>query len=870
MDETNLSSFIKAKIFESKSSKEEGTEDLQSENSERENSDFSTFQHKRVSKPTQFSAETQRLSANISSFKKKFLQTEFNRSCTTQRGSLSRLMTDTEVILCSLFEIPNPLSTKVGCCIINYDTGELVLWEIIDSQIFIRTLHRIQVYEPTLIILPSTSINPCMSKLTTILRRNISQTVKIKEVPNKNFSVENGFDALKQYTLNQEKLNLIHENLIERDFALAAVAGAVWFFQKHQDSNQYHKDLSFRYFRIRFENPEDTMLIDSKTILGLELIENKNNKNGLSLFSFLNNTVTPMGKRLLRNNILQPLIIEANISLRLETVWELVEKKHDLTRLIKELKNVEDLDKLFSKLLSFSNTNIAAEQKINYILVLKKTILTSRKIFKILQECNVKTKLLKEINNILSSNTLPTIIKLIDKNINEDCIWATSHVELQKQRIYAVKSGSNGLLKASREVYKSITNEILEEVKKLNNDYDIEIDYGYDGKRGFYLKLKKTADLDMDHLPIILIHKVLKKAYVECSTIELVKANVRLKETLHQILNYSEQTIDSTLKEIKMENMSPLFMVAEAIALLDLLCSFASRAVKHGYCKPTFSRMLHIKEGKHPVLENYISPFISNDIVSIKDSSNFHIITGCNASGKSVYLKQVALLCIMAQIGSFVPAQSGTFPIFKYLHARVCNDTMEVSTSNFAFEMKEIVYFLDNISPDSLLIIDELGRGSSMSEGLSICLATMEYLLSIKNTVFLSTHFNQLPRFLKKKLQVVHLDMKADIDSFNKLSLSYRLCSNVNGISNYGIRMVHDILDPAIIESAYKITKRLQKSKVIKNHTTNCSPKFDIECLNQMKKVNNAVFLISSLISTDETISSADLKNLQMKIIENI
>lgn len=870
MDQSNLSSFIKAKIFEEDSFKDGDNEYSNDGNSRRESSELLQERQSRIFKPSPALKSSQKRSKNVSSSRKLLLQTRQSRCTTTKNGPISRLITNTEFVVCSIFEIPNPLSTKVGSCILNYDTGELILSEVIDSQLFIRTLNKIQVYEPTTIILPNTSIAPRMSKLATILRRNISEGVKIKEVPNKKFSVESGIDILKEYNLNKERLNSLTENLFESDFALAAAAGAIWFFKNNQDSKIPHKDLAFRYFRIRFEYPEDTMLIDSKTIKGLELVENKNTKNGLSFFSFLDSTVTPMGKRLLRNNILQPLTKEENISLRLDAVMELVQNKKDLTRLVNELKTVEDLDSLFSKLLSFSNANIEAEQKINYILVLKKTIFTSQKLSEILKECDIQTTLLKEITHILSNNTLCVILNLINKNINEDCVWANTNLEIQKQRCYAVKSGSNGLLKASREIYKNITHEILKEVKALNVKYGVEIDYSYEARRGFYLKIKKTTDSDIDDLPPIFINRSSKKACVECSTIALVKANARLRETLSQISNLSEKVLNNLFQEIKKENMSPLFMVAEAIALLDLLCCFAINTLKHDYCKPIFSNMLHVKAGKHPVLDNHITSFIPNDILSIRDSSNFHIITGCNASGKSVYLKQIALLSIMAQIGCFVPAQSGMFPVFKNLHARVCNDTMEASTSNFAFEMKEMAYFLDNISSESLLVIDELGRGSSVNEGLAICLATLEYLLTIKNTVFVSTHFKDLPSLLKTKLQVVHLDMKAEMDDSHNLNMLYRLSNTITGIPNYGILMVQDIMNEVIIKDAFRIANLLLKSKVSTSQSHNCKPNVDVEYLNQMKKVNNAVSVISSFLSTNKDISSADLKDVQIKIIENM
>ena len=376
-----------------------------------------------------------------------------------------------------------------------------------------------------------------------------------------------------------------------------------------------------------------------------------------------------------------------------------------------------------------------------------------------------QSSLLRDIGNFLSNKALSGIIHVINTYINEDCVWANSHHELQKQKCFAVKSGSNGLLKASREIYRNISYAILDDIKLLNTKYPYSISHGYENKRGFFLKIKKAVDPEITDLPSIFINKSIKKTYIECSTLKLLKDNARLHEALDEVLLISEKIIDKLFNEIKNKNMSSLFMLAEGIAILDLLCCFANNTIKYTYCKPVFCDFLHVIRNRHPILENHISPFISNDILSIKESSNFHIITGCNASGKYVYLKQTSLLSIMAQIGCPIPAASGILPIFKKLHARICNDSMEVNTSNFAFEMKEIIYFLENISYNSLLIIDKLGRGSDIIQGLAL----IEYMLNLNSTVFFSTHVNEIPKFFKTRLSAIHLDMKTEVDHNKKL-----------------------------------------------------------------------------------------------------
>lgn len=870
MESSNLSSFLNTKFFET---------DILTESVEK--SHQSSLKNKtricsniikgKFPKSTSSYKETPTITKNLLIHNNiSFIHKKSNASQTSRNITTSRWFNTTDTTICAIFENPNALSSEIGSCIVNFNTGELIFSEMIDTPIFIRILHKIQIYEPTFIVTPSSSFTPYCSKLVTILKNNIPECAKMRDIPTKKFSPEKGLELIKELAIEKDKLDSLHEEIHEKKYALAAVSGAIWFIMNNFDRKIDKFTFAFQYFRIRFENPEDTMLIDSQTIYNLELVENKNEKNGLSFFSFLNNTCTPMGNRLLRNNILQPLTHQKNIMLRLESVFELAKKRDILTGCTKELKVFEDLDMLFSKLLFSNSGNGTADQKINYILVLKKTILSAKKIYLLFEADNIQSSLLNEIGNILSNKTLLGTLDVVNTYINEDCVWASNNHELQKQKCYAVKSGSNGLLKASREVYRNISNEILENIKMLNTKYHYDIAHGYENKRGFFLKIKKPVDSKTPDLPSVFINKSVKKSYIECSTINLLKANTRLHETFNEVLRISEKIIDDLFNEIKNKNISSLFMLAEAIAMLDMLCCFAANTIKYKYCKPIFSDFLHIKKSRHPILENHIAPFISNDILSIKGSSNFHIITGCNASGKSVYLKQTALLSIMAQIGCPIPATSGTLPIFKKLHARICNDSMEINKSNFAFEMKEIIYFLENVSCDSLLIIDELCRGSDINQRLALALAIVEYLLNINSTVFLSTHFMELPNFFKTQISTVHLDMRTVIDQNKKLKKCYNLCSVTSEIRNYGILSVCNMLNPSIIEKAYNITDLLSRSQNQSHLSTDCVASDKNTLIKEMKKINNTISVILSFLSVNETISSDDIKNIQTKIIENM
>lgn len=611
------------------------------------------------------------------------------------------------------------------------------------------------------------------------------------------------------------------------------------------------------------------MLIDPKTINGLELVENIIDKRGMSFWKFLNTTCTKMGERSLRNNILQPLTDEKSIIMRQEAVKELQGDEKLLEQLRKHMKVYQDLDRIFVKLLSVNHNAIKAEQKINYVILLKDSLITTQRLKAILEPIEFESRLLQEVKKIFFNESITEIEQCINKYINEDCIWASSNLELKNQQTYAVNDSANSLLEISRQLYKNLMNDIMEEIEGLSKEFDLPLDYSFDSNRGFFLKIKKGEINDLNSLPNEFINKISKKNFIECCTLNIMKMNVRLKEIILEISSISEQVVLELLNEV-VKYLSILFMISEAVSILDLLCSFAFKSFKENYCFPKFSTNLFLRQSRHPILETLIKGFVPNDIVSTKTSSAVQIITGCNRSGKSVYLKQLPLLCIMSQIGSPVPAESAIVPIYKKVHARVCNDTMEMNSSTFSFEMKEMAYFLDDTDQDTLLIIDELGRGSSIGDGFSISLAITEHLIGTKGTVLLSTHFEAIPSILVTRPNVLHLHMQSRNLPDNSIRMSYTVGGHASNIVNNAIKMVSPYFDPHIIEKAYIISVLLKKIEdgSTRGTLTDIERKENLETSKQMKKIHIIVEVLKEVMTGNEPISLASLKAIQTDFID--
>uniref|UniRef100_A0A670IUL7 MutS homolog 4 n=1 Tax=Podarcis muralis TaxID=64176 RepID=A0A670IUL7_PODMU len=287
--------------------------------------------------------------------------------------------------------------------------------------------------------------------------------------------------------------------------------------------------------------------------------------------------------------------------------------------------------------------------------------------------------------------------------------------------------------------------------------------------------------------------------------------NERCQESLREIYHMTYLIVCKLLSEIY-EHIHCLYKLSDAVSMLDMLQSFAHACTLSDYVRPEFTDTLAIKEGWHPVLEkiSFEKPVANNTYIT--EGSNFIIITGPNMSGKSTYLKQIALSQIMAQIGSFVPAEYSSFRIAEQIFTRIgMDDDIETNSSTFMKEMKEIAYIIQNANDRSLIIIDELGRGTSAEEGIGICYAVCEYLLNLKAFTLFATHFLELcqidalyPNVENNYFEVQHV--RSSYGSREKIAYTYVLSKGHTEEKNYGLKAAEvSSLPPSIIQDAKEI-----------------------------------------------------------------
>ena len=323
-----------------------------------------------------------------------------------------------------------------------------------------------------------------------------------------------------------------------------------------------------------------------------------------------------------------------------------------------------------------------------------------------------------------------------------------------------------------------------------------------------------TSELEERNLADEFINVFRRKNFVECQTLDLVKLNQKISDSHIEVLQMSDQTVQTLIDDVR-QDVAPLFKICEGIALLDMLASFAQSVTVYDYTRPELTSTLAIKSGRHPIRERiHKDQYIPNDAYATQQS-RFQIITGCNMSGKSTYIRSIALMAVMAQIGSFVPAQYASFPITHQLFARISMDNnVEANVSTFAAEMRETAFILANIDKRSLVIIDELGRGTSTRDGLCIAIAIAEALVDSGALIWFATHFRDLAHILAERNGVVNLHLAVDMSGENKMTMLYKISSGCVQEQHYGIALAKSValFPPDVIQVAEEVSNKLQKS----------------------------------------------------------
>ncbi|KAJ5787667.1 hypothetical protein N7457_002657 [Penicillium paradoxum] len=711
-------------------------------------------------------------------------------------------------IICAVSE-SRGVSSTVGLAFVNLATAESVLCQICDSQTYVKTIIKIGVFEPSEILFMN-SVKE--SKLRYIIQENLPDPT-FTFLDRRWWSEKAGHEYVDRLAFPGE-VDSLKVTLGGNYFAACCFAAVLKYVEA-----ELQRTFTSHSLRIRFEPSQGSMTIDLATIVSLELIQNlQNAKSKDSLFGLLNQTLTPMGARLLRASILQPSTERVKLTARYNAVEDLTTKEDMFVSVRQALKGFIDADKVLTAiiLVPTKRTIQYVEQSVNNVIMLKTYVSAIKKVFQALG--TAESDLLLTIRELCAPEGHRSIEELIAATLNEHVAYQSKPLDLRNQRIYCVKTGVNSLLDVARQTYKEANADATELIEKLSETCDMVLDLKFDTARQYYICIPRT---EPGPLPNIFINVYRKRNRIECQTLDLVKLNQKITDAHSEVINMSDRTIQDLIRDVCTE-ISGLFRVSEAIAMLDMLGAFAQLATNYEYIRPELTDTLAIKAGRHPIREQiHSSKFIPNDAYATPQT-RFQIITGCNMSGKSTYIRSLALVTVMAQIGCFIPAHYASFPISHQLFARVAtSDDLDANVSTFAAEMREMAFILRNIQPRSMVIIDELGRGTSTTDGLAIAVALAEALISSNALVWFVTHFHDLAQILAERSGVINLHLAAEIaPDASKMTMQYRIAEGTVPEQRYGLVLAKladlpsSVLDKAqsVSEAMDKLAKRRNSS----------------------------------------------------------
>jgi len=503
--------------------------------------------------------------------------------------------------------------------------------------------------------------------------------------------------------------NLHGFGIEELDFATSSTGALLEYLKRMNKQPLKHID------KISLYTDQDYVHISPAAFRGLEIH---------SLIKHLDSTITALGKRQFQSWFLHLLKNAAEIEDRQRAV-ELLKKN---SKVISELKNllskIPDLEKNISRL-SYGYTHA-------------KDLLAIRNTLKLIPELQSITKVLSQDNPLFALDDIPELREHLLNAVNEDI--ALSHPEGK-----VIAPGVNKEL----DELKNIQENGREWLKKLQQE-EIKrtginsLKIGFNKVFGYYIEITKTHS---SRVPADYIRKqtlVNAERYITPQLKEYEEKILSAEDKIIKIENELIQEIRDTI----LSNSIALHNFCDSIGTIDVLYSLVILAQSDGYCLPHISQntLIDIKEGRHPVVEKTISEtFVANDTILDCENNHMIILTGPNMSGKSTYIRQTAILVMMAQMGSFIPAKSAQVGVVDKIFTRIgAHDDISKGQSTFMVEMNETADILNNLTDKSLIILDEIGRGTSTYDGLSLAWALAEHLRKTKARVLFATHFHEL------------------------------------------------------------------------------------------------------------------------------
>ncbi len=603
-----------------------------------------------------------------------------------------------------------------GVCFVDASTNEVKVTSIQTENMTTRIIEELSRFSPSEVI-ATKQLTDYAELKDFLLQLECAVTIR-----------QDGFDEKECRDVVLSQFNVLGVSTLglnENSPAVTALGGALKYLYETRMSGLAGLN------KVTVYTPADFMRLDITAIRNLELCSTLRTKAKKgSLLWVIDKTKTAMGKRMMRGWLEQPLINMADISVRQNAVDELCSDTVMRGELAEYLSGMRDVERLITRVMYKTaggrELNGLCEATVRFPLIKQ---LTGNSNGRFIKKCNQEIDELQDMYKLISSAISDTPSALIRDG---GVIRQGYNAELDRLKDI-VRNGSGYIAK------------IEAREKERTGIKNLKI--RYNKVFGYYIEVTNSF---LDKVPEDYVRRQTLTGGERYITEELKKLESEILGAKESSLQLEAQLFEQVRQQVA-DNCLRFLTTAAAIARLDCVCSLACVAANNAYCRPQLNTngVLNITEGRHPVVEQLIkTPFVSNDALLDNDKNRCAIITGPNMAGKSTYMRQIALIVIMAQMGGFVPAASANIGIVDAIYTRiVASDDLAAGQSTFMVEMSEVAQILDNATKNSLLILDEIGRGTSTFDGMSIARAVLEYVADKRKigakTLF-ATHYHEL------------------------------------------------------------------------------------------------------------------------------
>lgn len=617
--------------------------------------------------------------------------------------------------LCSVFTGEKDM----GICFADVSTGEFHITVLDGDDVENKLLNQLSTYAPKELIINAKSLD--CSQLESFAKK-LNASVEVLD--DENFDFDHSTSLIIE-TLKKDEISSL--GIGHSKSAVCALGAVIGYLRETQKKNEIEPPSE-----IDFYDEEQYMSLDISARRNLELTRSMmTGDKKHSLLWVIDKTKTAMGKRMIKSWIERPLMSISKIVKRQNAVGELADDPMTRDSVRESLTGINDIERLMTRIV-YGTANAKELKSLQYTIeklpAIKETL------------SGLSSALLKEIYNGI--DLLDDVRGLIDSAIVDEPPFSVREGGLIKKGYNEEIDSLKAIMTDGAGVIASIENE----QRELTGIPKLKV--GYNRVFGYYIEVSNSYK---DMVPDTYIRK---QTLTNCERF----ITQELKELEGRIIGAKDRSVAleyevfSKVRSTVAQELQRLQHTAKNLAVLDVLASLAQVAVNNNYVCPVISNdgVIEIKDGRHPVVESLLedAPFVPNDTILDRDENRCAIITGPNMAGKSTYMRQIALITLLAQIGSFVPAKSAKIGIVDAIFTRVgASDDLATGQSTFMVEMNEVASILKNATPSSLIILDEIGRGTSTFDGMSIARAVLEFVCKKKTlgakTLF-ATHYHEL------------------------------------------------------------------------------------------------------------------------------